>query len=207
MKKIAICTGGGDCPGLNATIRAMVKYAILGHKLEVIGVLNSFQGLLAPSRQGTVALKLDNVTDILDRGGTILGTYNKHTTHLGKDEKQRDKNIAAIKKQFTRLGIDCLMVVGGEGTQAFAQKLHQQGLPVVGVPKTIDNDLPGTEQTIGFSSCLDLVSESVTRLQSTAESHDRVLVLEVMGRDSGYIALHGGLAGGAHVMRVRRYGR
>lgn len=194
--KLAICTGGGDCPGLNPVIRAVVKYAKNRYGIELIGVHDSFNGLIdRPLRAGL--LTGDAVTDILDRGGTILGTHNSGETLRGPEEK---KHLALIKSGLQELGAEALVVVGGEGTQGMAQKLVRAGVKIIGIPKTIDNDLPGTEQTIGFSSCVDLVAESVLRLRSTAESHDRIMIIEVMGRDSGYIALHGGVAGGAQII-------
>ncbi|MFK7824950.1 MAG: 6-phosphofructokinase [Oligoflexales bacterium] len=198
MKKIGICTGGGDCPGLNAAIRCVVKHAIHTHKMQVIGIRDSFQGL---QKRPVAAFELfyDHVADILHKGGTILGTYNKGDNFKSADGK---KKIALTLEGFKSLGLDALIVVGGEGTQTMASQLHEAGIPTIGIPKTIDNDLPETDQTIGFSSCIELVNESVMRLQSTAESHDRVMVLEVMGRDSGFIALQGGVAGGANVILI-----
>lgn len=194
--RVALLTGGGDCPGLNAAIRAVVKHATkLG--IEVYGIYDSLQGLLV---QPLAYKKLvyEDVTDILAKGGTILGTYNKGNpfAHHG------DEKLKTLKESMKTLGIEALINIGGEGSQGISSILHKAQIPVVGIPKTIDNDLPGTDQTIGFSTCVDLVSESIERLQSTAESHDRIMILEVMGRDSGYIALHGGLAGGAHVILI-----
>ncbi|MFK7871656.1 MAG: 6-phosphofructokinase [Oligoflexales bacterium] len=192
--RIGVCTGGGDCPGLNAAIRAVVKYG-LQHGHQMIGVLDSYHGMMSdPLHVRT--LDWTDVSEILHRGGTILGTHNSGTTFSDKD---------AIKRAvsgYTSLQLDALVVIGGEGTQEMARKLIEAGLNIVGVPKTIDNDLPGTERTIGFTSCVDLVADSIERLHSTAESHDRVMVLEVMGRDSGYIAAYGGIAGGANVVLI-----
>ena len=196
--KIAVCTGGGDCPGLNAAIRAVVKHASFNYKTEVIGIYDSFSGFLR-SPMELKSLQADSVTEILTRGGTILGTDNSGDPFAGKDKKQK---IQKVKQAFKDLDLSALIVIGGEGTQGLARELVDEGLPIIGIPKTIDNDLPGTEQTIGFSTAQDLVAESVLRLQSTAESHDRIMVLEVMGRDSGFIALHGALAGGAHVALI-----
>ena len=196
IKRIGICTGGGDCPGLNAAIRAVAKHAIYNHGLEVYGIFDSFNGL-QESPQLYKKLDYNNVVDILHRGGTILGTCNKGDRfETPEGQKKLQRTVEGIKT----LGLDALIVVGGEGTQTMAKHLSETGVPVIGIPKTIDNDLLGTDQTIGFSSCTDLVSESVIRLQSTAESHDRIMILEVMGRDSGYIALHGGIAGGANII-------
>ncbi len=196
--KIGICTGGGDCPGLNAAIKAIVASSIQqGH--EVIGIRDSLTGLLeSPPRYQT--LLWNHVDDILTRGGTILGTDNSGNPY--SDPTKRDQRIKTTLENAKLLGLDVLIVIGGEGTQAIAALLSDAGLPVIGVPKTIDNDLPATDKTIGFDSAVDIVRESVERLQSTAESHDRIMILEVMGRDSGYIALHGGLAGGANVILI-----
>lgn len=195
--KIGICTGGGDCPGLNAVIRGVVKAASQHPGVEIIGIRDGLNGLIhRPLRAHP--LTLDGVQDILHRGGTILGTCNQGGNPYESD--QRDMHLRNTLEGIKTLGLDALLVVGGEGTQGMAKTLVDQGVPIIGIPKTIDNDLPGTDQTIGFSSCVDVVADAVFKLRSTAESHDRVMVLEVMGRDSGYIALHGGLAGGAHVI-------
>lgn len=198
MKKIGICTGGGDCPGLNAVIRCVVKYAINSHELKVFGIRDSFQGLQRRPIDA-IELEYDHVADILHKGGTILGTFNKGDNFKDSEGKKR---IRLTCEGYEQLGLDALIVVGGEGTQTMASQLHEKGIPTIGIPKTIDNDLPETDQTIGFASCIELVSDSVMRLQSTAESHDRIMVLEVMGRDSGFIALHGGIAGGANVILI-----
>jgi ATP-dependent phosphofructokinase / diphosphate-dependent phosphofructokinase len=193
--KIGVCTGGGDCPGLNAAIRSIVKYA-KQKKHDVIGIFDSFEGL----RQHPLkvkSLEIADVTEIFYRGGTILGTFNKKNPNL---RRSSEEYLSLICKGYKELKLDVLIVIGGEGTQSVAQHLVERGLNIIGIPKTIDNDLPGTEQTIGFSTCVDLVANSVSLLQSTAESHDRVMVLEVMGRDSGYISLYGGLAGGAQII-------
>ena len=194
--RIGLMTGGGDCPGLNAAIRAVVKHAeILG--IEVVGLYDSLQGMFERPLRYKI-LTLSDVTDLLGRGGTILGTYNKGNP-FAKDKEQK---LASLREAMKELKITALISIGGEGSQGIAAEMHREGFKVVGIPKTIDNDLPGTDQTIGFATCVDIVAESVERLQSTAESHDRIMILEVMGRDSGYIALHGGLAGGANVILI-----
>lgn len=163
----------------------------------VIGIENSLTGLLhRPPR--VRLLSLDEVTPILERGGTILGTSSRGNIFDEGDEEQ----IRKVVEGYLLLGLDALIVVGGEGTQKLAKHLVDKGLNVIGVPKTIDNDLPGTDQTIGFSTAADIAAEAVLRLKSTAESHDRIMILEVMGRDSGYIALHSGLASGANVILI-----
>lgn len=194
--RIGLLTGGGDCPGLNPAIRAVVKHASsLG--MEVVGIYDSLQGLLERPLRYKV-LTLSDVTDLLGRGGTILGTYNKGNPFL----KDREKKLQMLRQGMSELKLDGLISIGGEGSQGIASELNKEKINVIGIPKTIDNDLPGTDRTIGFSTCVDIVAESVQRLQSTAESHDRIMILEVMGRDSGYIALHGGLAGGANVILI-----
>lgn len=194
--RIGLLTGGGDCPGLNPAIRAVVKHASsLG--IEVVGIYDSLQGLLERPLRYKV-LTLSDVTDLLGRGGTILGTYNKGNPFL----KDREQKLQALRQSMSELKLTGLISIGGEGSQGIAAELHNEKFKIIGIPKTIDNDLPGTDRTIGFSTCVDIVAESVERLQSTAESHDRIMVLEVMGRDSGYIALHGGLAGGANVILI-----
>lgn len=195
--RVALLTGGGDCPGLNAAIRAFTKCAILEHNIEVLGIYDSFKGLLSNPRK-TKVLSLTDVKGILSTGGTILGTDNRGLP-LGENKAQSIENI---KIAMNEEQLDGLVVIGGEGTQGVAAELDKHDVPIIGIPKTIDNDLPGTEQTIGFASCVDFVADAVKRLRSTAESHDRVMVIEVMGRDSGYIALHGGLAGGAHAILI-----
>lgn len=194
--RVGILTGGGDCPGLNAAIRAAVKCGT-GRNCELIGIIDSFNGLFErPTR--TMRLELGDVTDLLDKGGTILGTHNEGNP-FGQD---REGKLSNLRAAIADLGLDGLIAIGGEGTQGLAGELVAEGIPVIGIPKTIDNDLPGTDQTIGFKTCVNLVADSVMRLRSTAESHDRIMVLEVMGRDSGYIALHGGIAGGANIILI-----
>lgn len=196
--RIGVCTGGGDCQGLNAALRAIATHLCLqGH--EVIGICDSFTGLLSDPVK-TRKLGLEDVEDILTRGGTILGTDNSGNPY--NNSRDRENKIATTLKNAQDLRLDCLIVIGGEGTQGIAALLSKNGLPIVGVPKTIDNDLPATERTIGFDSATDIVRDAAERLQSTAESHDRIMILEVMGRDSGFIALHGGMAGGANIILI-----
>lgn len=202
IRTIGITTGGGDCPGLNAVIRAVVRSAIRGHGWQVMGICDGFDGLLFPERMRP--LGLDDVRDILPRGGTILGTTNRGNPFEYPHEEagqvvRRDVSDRVIENAH-RLGIDALVVVGGDGTQRIGLGLLNKGLPVVGVPKTIDNDLFATDATFGFDSALHVASEAVDRLHTTAESHKRIMLLEVMGRDAGWIALHAGIAGGAHAI-------
>jgi ATP-dependent phosphofructokinase / diphosphate-dependent phosphofructokinase len=202
-KTIGIVTGGGDAPGLNAVIRAVVKTAIGEYGMSVIGIEDSFEGLLGETC--TRELKPADVRGLLPRGGTILGTRNrgrfvKRETNDHEDERMESYREAS--NNLSRLGIEALVVLGGEGTLAIAAEFARQGIPLVGVPKTIDNDLAATELTFGFVTALDIATEALDRLHTTAESHDRVMILEVMGRHAGWIALHSGIAGGADVILI-----
>jgi ATP-dependent phosphofructokinase / diphosphate-dependent phosphofructokinase len=187
--RIGILTGGGDCPGLNAVIRAVVRRGIDAHNLSVWGFHNGWQGVL----DGHVdPLDFGSTRGILHRGGTILGTSRT-------DPFREDDGVQRIRDALDVHELDGLIVIGGEGTLSAATRLWQdEGIPIVGVPKTIDNDLGGTDATIGFATALAVATEAVDRLHSTAESHNRVMLLEVMGRHSGWIALESGMAGGAH---------
>ncbi len=204
IRTIAICTGGGDCPGLNAVIRAATKAAILQHGWKVIGIEDGFDGLIFPDK--CVQLGLVDVSGILPRGGTILGTTNRGNPFKYKVRENGQDVVKDVSDQVIcnarRLGIDALIVIGGDGTQGIALELCRRGLPVVGVPKTIDNDLSATEVTFGFDTALHTVTEAIDKLHTTAESHHRIMVVEVMGRDAGWIALESGLAGGAHVILI-----
>ena len=203
MKTIGIVTGGGDAPGLNAVIRAAVKTAVGEYGMRVVGIEDSFEGLLGETH--VRELKAADVRGLLPRGGTILGTRNrgsfvvrqKDGTNLMPDEVYQEG-----LENLGRLGIEALVAIGGEGTLAIAYEFHRRGFPVVAVPKTIDNDLAATELTFGFMTALDIATEALDRLHSTAESHDRVMVLEVMGRHTGWIALHSGVSGGADVILI-----
>ncbi|HEU4769104.1 MAG TPA: ATP-dependent 6-phosphofructokinase, partial [Pyrinomonadaceae bacterium] len=200
---IGILTGGGDAPGLNAVIRAVVKTATCEYGMRVIGIEDGFDGLLGASR--TRSLSPADVRGLLPRGGTILGTRNQG--HFVKRDKDgvpmsvEDVYQEAISNMKI-LGIDALVVLGGEGTLTIASEFHKRGVPICGVPKTIDNDLSCTELTFGFVTALDIATEALDRLHTTAESHDRVMILEVMGRHAGWIALHSGIAGGADVILI-----
>ena len=202
LRRLAINTGGGDCPGLNAVIRAVVLHAHR-HEIEVLGVEDGLDGLL-PETVGTVRrLTPDEVRPTLARGGTILGTSNRGNpfNFQGKDGTRRDLSAVLLAKA-RELGIELLISVGGDGSQAIAMQLHRLGLPVIGVPKTIDNDLDATVETFGFGTAVQVVTDALDRLRTTAESHDRIMVVEVMGRDAGWIALHAGIAGGADVVLI-----
>jgi len=196
-KKIGIVTGGGDAPGLNAVIRAVVKTAVCEHGMQVIGVEDGFEGLLGDTC--TRELSSREVRGLLPRGGTILGTRN--CGRFSTRERVEDVYHEAIAN-LNKLGIEGLIVVGGEGTLGIAAGFDRLSFPVVGVPKTIDNDLACTELTFGFATALDIATEALDRLHTTAESHDRVMILEVMGRHTGWIALHSGIAGGADVILI-----
>ena len=199
IMKIGICTGGGDCPGLNAAIRAAVKHIKGTYGYEAIGIRDSFNGIMERP-QRFAPLEFADVTDILWKGGTILGTFSSGNPFA--DKANKGKAIKDTLEGLKVAGIDNILVIGGEGTQGIAALLSEHNLPLVGIPKTIDNDLPGTDFTIGFSTASDIVRDATEKLHSTAESHDRVMVLEVMGRNSGSIALEGGLSGGAHAILI-----
>src|SRR5882762_9829587 len=204
IRCIGICTGGGDAPGLNAVIRAAVKCAILKYKWKVIGIPDGFDGLIWPEK--SYELKLNDVSGILPRGGTILGTTNrgnpfKYCTIENGQEVIRDISQEVIGNSL-KLGIDAVISIGGEGSQTIALELFQSGMKIVGVPKTIDNDLSATEITFGFDTALATATDAVDKIHTTAESHHRIMVVEVMGRDAGWIALEAGIAGGAHVILI-----
>ncbi len=204
IRTIAILTGGGDCPGLNAVIRAVVRSAVLQRGWRVIGIEDGFDGLVGEPRWRE--LTLDSVRGILPRGGTILGTSNRGNPLAYPVEENGETRLVDLSKavvdNFKRLGIDALIAVGGDGTLKIARALQERGLPMVGVPKTIDNDLRGTDVTFGYNTAVGIVTEALDRLHTTAESHHRVMVLEVMGRDAGWIALESGLAGSADVILI-----
>lgn len=203
IKKVGICTGGGDCPGLNAVIRSCVRYGMIDHGIELWGIKDSFNGLM--DRPYNIRkLELNDVTGILSKGGTILGTTNSgnpFSLKNGNQEKGLDKSKMVVEA-YKDLGLDCIIVIGGDGTQGIAFQLAELGINVVGVPKTIDNDLAATDQTVGFDTAVGIASEAAERLHSTAESHDRVMILEVMGRGAGHIALHAGIASGSHIILI-----
>lgn len=203
IKRIGILTGGGDAPGLNAVIRAVVKTAIKQYGLGVVGFLNGFGGLI--KNQAREITEKD-VVGILPRGGTILGTTNRDNPFYYPVIKEGKKVFVDVSDRiFENISIqevDALIVIGGDGSLAIARELYEKGLPVVGVPKTIDNDLAATDQTFGFDTALTTATEALDKLHTTAESHHRVMVLEVMGRYAGWIALTAGIAGGADVILI-----
>lgn len=204
MRRLCVLTGGGDAPGLNAVIRAVVKTAINVYHCQVFGALDGYDGFFKEG--GIIPLDLAAVRGILPRGGTILGTANRGNPFARKVIRQGQEVIEDVSDEFVqavrRMEIDALIVIGGDGTLHAALELYQKGVPIVGVPKTIDNDLGGTEVTFGFDTALMIATEALDRLHTTAESHHRVMVLELMGREAGFIALHSGLAGGADVILI-----
>jgi 6-phosphofructokinase 1 len=202
IRTIGLITGGGDAPGLNAVIRAVVKTAIGVYNLKVIGIENGFEGLLGETK--THELTPDDVRGLLPQGGTILGTRNRgrFVVRDGDGATGAETSYDEALENLRRLGVDGLVVLGGEGSLGIALEFDARGVPVVGVPKTIDNDLACTELTFGFVTALDIATEALDRLHTTAASHDRVMVLEVMGRHTGWIALHSGIAGGADVILI-----
>lgn len=201
VKKIALLTGGGDCPGLNAVIRAVTKTAILNYGYEVIGYKFGYRGLY---NNDFVPLTLDAVSGILSRGGTILYSSNKdnlfdYTVEENGKTFKKDVSDVAVEN-LKREGVDVLIVIGGDGTLTSARDFSRKGINVIGVPKTIDNDLASTDVTFGFNTAIDVVTEALDRLHTTAESHHRVMLCEVMGRNAGWIALESGIAGSADVI-------
>ena len=205
MKRLGILTGGGDAPGLNAVIRAAVKTAYNEYRCEVIGVEDGYDGLMIDGRARV--LSQADIRGILPRGGTILGPANRGNPFARKTVKDGQEVIEDVShlvvEGVDHLGLDGLIVVGGDGTLRIAHELFSKfNLPIVGVPKTIDNDLGGTDVTFGFDTALHVATEAFDRLHTTAESHHRVMVLELMGRDAGFIPLHAGVAGGADVILI-----
>ena len=201
-KQIGILTGGGDAPGLNAAIRAVVRTAVGEFGMSCVGIEDSFEGILGETH--TVKLTTRSVSGLLPRGGTILGTRNRGSFVKMVDGKPNfpQMPISEALANLDILGIEALVVIGGEGTLAIAEEFHKRGFPVIGVPKTIDNDLAATELTFGFMTAIDIATEALDRLHTTAASHDRVMILEVMGRNTGWIALHAGLACSADIILI-----
>jgi 6-phosphofructokinase 1 len=190
--RVGVLTGGGDCPGLNAVIRAVVRKGVKVHGLEFVGYRDGWRG---PLEGETVELGVPQVRGILPRGGTILGSSRTNPFSI-------EGGVEQIKDNLERDGVDALIAIGGEDTLGVATKLADLGVNVVGVPKTIDNDLSGTDFTFGFDTAVNIAMEAIDRLHTTAESHHRVLVVEVMGRHAGWIALHSGIAGGANIVLI-----
>jgi len=194
--RVGVLTGGGDCPGLNAVIRAVVRRGIQDYGIEFVGFRDGWRG---PLEADTMPLDITAVRGILPRGGTILGSSR---TNPFKENGSGRTGVERIKDNMAGLGVDALVVIGGEDTLGAAARLNEAGIPVVGVPKTIDNDLGATDYTFGFDTAVNIAMEAIDRLHTTAESHHRALIVEVMGRHAGWIALHAGLAGGANVILI-----
>ena len=201
IKKIALLTGGGDCPGLNAVIRAVTRTAILNYGIEVIGYKFGYRGLY---NNDFIPLTLDTVSGILHRGGTILYSSNKdnlfdYLVEENGEMVKKDVSDVAVEN-LKKEGVDVLVVIGGDGTLTSARDFARKGVKVIGVPKTIDNDLASTDVTFGFNTAIDVVTEALDRLHTTAESHHRILLWVVMGRNAGWIALEAGIAGSADII-------
>ena len=202
MKRIGVLTGGGDAPGLNAAIRAVVKTSLSVYGNEVYGIRRGFNGILA--QDGVFPLTYEAIQGILPRGGTILGTASRGNPFAikvqeGGETVERDGSDQVVER-IRELGLDMIVAIGGDGTLAIAQELIKKGAPIVGIPKTIDNDVRGSEMTIGFDTAVGVATDALDRLHTTAESHHRAMVLELMGRYAGYIALMAGVSGGADVI-------
>ncbi len=196
--RVGVLTGGGDAPGLNAVIRAVTKSLILQHNAEVVGIEDGFQGLI---EQDVRPLTYRDVSGILTRGGTILGTSNKANPF--SYHRRGGADVSAEVLHFIHdLGLDALVVIGGDGSMSISHGLYERGVPIVGVPKTIDNDIVGTDRTFGFDTAVSIATEAIDRLHTTAQSHNRVMIVETMGRYAGWIALYAGVAGGADVILI-----
>ncbi|MEA1979917.1 MAG: ATP-dependent 6-phosphofructokinase [candidate division Zixibacteria bacterium] len=203
IKRIGILTGGGDCPGLNAVIRAIVKTAHNDCDLEVLGFQDGFEGVI---ENRFIKLNLSDASGILNRGGTILGTSNRadpfrYPVLQDEDYIYVDRSSQGVRN-FEALGLDALIVIGGDGTMAAADGMMKKGIPIVGVPKTIDNDLFGTDITFGFDSAVATATDAIDKIHTTAQSHHRVMIVEVMGRNAGWLALYSGLAGGGDIILI-----
>ena len=203
IRCIGIATGGGDAPGLNAVIRAATRAAILKYKWKVIGIPDGFDGLIWPEKSFELTLK--EVSGILPRGGTILGTTsrgNPFQYQTGENRGEARDISDQVIANAGKLGIDAIISIGGDGSQKIGHELFLKGMKIVGVPKTIDNDLSATDVTFGFDTALHTVTDAIDKIHTTAASHHRVMVVEVMGRDCGWIALEAGIAGGAHIILI-----
>jgi ATP-dependent phosphofructokinase / diphosphate-dependent phosphofructokinase len=203
IRRIGVLTGGGDCPGLNAVIRAVVKTAVGHYGWQVVGIEDGFEGLILPAK--TREMTFADVRGILPLGGTILGTTNRanpfdYPVATADGQVVRRDVSSQVLAHVEDLRLDGLVVIGGDGSLHIAQRLYEMGLPLVGVPKTIDNDVGGTDVTFGFDTALDMATMAIDRLHTTAESHHRIMLVEVMGRDVGWLALQAGMAGGADVI-------
>ncbi len=202
-KRIAILTGGGDCPGINAVIRAVAKKAILEKDMEVIGIEDGYHGVINNRYR---RLTYDDVSGILTLGGTILGTSKtanpyRYAIKKGDQLAFEDRSKIAVKN-LKNLGLSCLVCIGGDGTLGIAYQLFEDGVPIIGLPKTIDNDLRGTDITFGFDSAVSIATEGIDRIHTTAQSHHRVMIVEVMGHRAGWVAFYSGVAGGGDIILI-----
>lgn len=198
-QRIGILTAGGDCPGINAAIRGVGKTAIVKHNMTVIGISDGFTGLI---NKEYAELSEADLSGILTLGGTILGT-SREKPYKGSDKGKPDvRKPLLIKEHYEQLGLDCLVCIGGNGTMKTASLLAREGLNVVGIPKTIDNDVWGTDKTFGFDSAVNIATEAIDRLHSTANSHKRIMIIELMGHNAGWITLYAGIAGGGDVILI-----
>src|SRR5512136_2829728 len=198
-QRIGILTAGGDCPGINAAIRGVGKTAIVKYGMKLVGISDGFSGMI---NKEFIELSEHDLSGILTLGGTILGTSReKPFKSSGKGKNEISKPVL-IKEHYEQMGLDCLVCIGGNGTLKTANLLAQEGLNVVGIPKTIDNDVWGTDLTFGFDSAVNIATEAIDRLHSTANSHKRIMIIEVMGHNAGWIALYSGIAGGGDVILI-----
>ncbi len=198
-KRIGILTAGGDCPGLNAAIRGVGKTAIVEYGMEVLGFNGGFSGLI---NNDYIELKESQLSGILTIGGTILGTSREKPYKLVSDEGEANHKPEKIIETYNNLGLDCVVCIGGNGTMKTADLLSQEGLNIIGIPKTIDNDVWGTDVTFGFDSAVQIATDAIDRLHTTANSHQRVMIIEIMGHHAGWLALYSGLAGGGDIILI-----
>jgi 6-phosphofructokinase 1 len=196
-KRFGILTAGGDCPGLNAAIRGVCRAAHDRYGMEIVGIANGFRGLIY---EDTRELKPDDFSGILTRGGTILGSSREKPFGAADKDEPACEKVSAIKETYSKLKLDCLVILGGNGTNTTGYKLAREGLNIIGLPKTIDNDIVGTDRTFGFRSALAIGTEAIDRLHSTAQSHSRVIVIELMGHKAGWLTLYAGVAGGGDII-------
>jgi len=197
--KIGILTAGGDCPGINAAIRGVAKTAIVSHDMKVYGISSGFLGLIEREYD---KLSESDVSGILTLGGTILGTSREKPFKEGESYRKATDKPHVIVENYKKMELDCLVCIGGNGTMKTAHKLSQEGINIVGIPKTIDNDVWGTDFTFGFDSAVSIATEAIDRLHTTANSHKRIMVIEVMGHQAGWLALYSGIAGGGDIILI-----
>lgn len=198
-RRIGILTSGGDCPGLNAAIRGVAKAAYEMFEAEIVGIRNGYGGLIESDYQ---EMTRDQFSGILTLGGTILGTSRQPFRRMQEVDENGEDKVSAMKKTYKKLKLDCLVTLGGNGTHRTANLLSQEGLNVIGLPKTIDNDITGTDYTFGFHTAMDIATEVIDRIHTTASSHGRCMVIEIMGNKAGWLTLYSGIAGGADVILI-----